>query len=288
MTACHAFGMAGLWTASTLNGPSSGANFDGGYGNRTGWGSGASIDQIVARAHGSGMPYERAPDDPVQETPYRTVELGVQCLSPNSLNRMIYDGESSPIHPETSPRAAFNRLFAGVTPTGEAPATDQGAEQERTERKAIVDLLKNDLTRIRRPRLQPYPALVARTHQRSPHHVPRRAGSTPGAPEIDAWYSEQIAYLLGRLDAVSEGDGTLLDNTLVVVGRELGSTAHRMERVPLVMAGGARGALKTGRYLDYDGQDHAKLLVSIAQLMGLETSSIGNRKPDSGPLSGLA
>ncbi|AUX35384.1 uncharacterized protein SOCE836_075750 [Sorangium cellulosum] len=105
--------------------------------------------------------------------------------------------------------------------------------------------------------------------------------------EIDAWYSEQIAYLLGRLDAVREGDGTLLDNTLVVVGRELGSTAHRMERVPFVMAGGAGGALKTGRYLGYDGADHAKLLVSIAQLMGLETSSIGNRKRDSGPLSGL-
>ncbi|WP_408022446.1 DUF1552 domain-containing protein [Sorangium sp. Soce836] len=119
----HAFGMAGLWTASTLNGPSSVANFDGGNGNRTGWGSGASIDQIIARAHGSGMPYERAPDDPVQETPYRTVELGVQCLNPNSLNRMIYAGENSPIHPETSPRAAFNRLFAGATSTGGAPTT---------------------------------------------------------------------------------------------------------------------------------------------------------------------
>lgn len=53
------------------------------------------------------------------------------------------------------------------------------------------------------------------------------------------------------------------------------------------MAGGARGALKTGRYLDHDGEDHAKLLVSIAQLMGLEINSIGNRERDSGPLSGL-
>ncbi|WP_437756798.1 hypothetical protein [Sorangium sp. So ce1389] len=87
---------------------------------------------------------------------------------------------------------------------------------------------------------------------------------------------------------MSEGDGTLPDDTLVVVGRELGSTAHRMERVPFVMAGGARGALKARRYLDHDGEDHAKLLVSIAQLMGLETNSVGNRKRDSGPLSGLA
>ncbi|HTN82579.1 MAG TPA: DUF1552 domain-containing protein [Sorangium sp.] len=364
----HAFGMAGLWTASTLNGPSSGANFDGGNGNRTGWGSGASIDQIIAGAHGSGMPYERAPDDPVQETPYRTVELGVQCLNPNSLNRMIYAGENSPIHPETNPRAAFNRLFAGVTPTGEAPTTDQGAEQERTERKAIVDLLKNDLTRIRRrvgkedynkldAHLEGLLAMERRLNQAAEPADPALSCEVPEEPaetrgrgseypteirsmmdiavaafscdvtrvmslqlsyafshilhawlghtsdhhtmshdgqdrrrelqEIDAWYSEQIAYLLGRLDSVSEGDGTLLDNTLVVVGRELGSTAHRMERVPFVMAGGARGALKGGRYLAHDGEDHAKLLVSIAQLMGLETNSIGNRKRDSGPLSGL-
>ena len=51
----------------------------------------------------------------------------------------------------------------------------------------------------------------------------------------------------GKLDSVNEGNGTLLDNTLVVWGRELGSTAHRMERVPFVIAGKAGGALRTGR-----------------------------------------
>src|SRR3954471_17793499 len=40
----HAFGMAGVWTGATLHPPSAGANFDGGNGNRTGWGSGPSID----------------------------------------------------------------------------------------------------------------------------------------------------------------------------------------------------------------------------------------------------
>jgi hypothetical protein len=52
----HAFGMAGLWTGSTLHGPSQGADFDGGNGNRTGWGSSASIDQIVAQASGANAP----------------------------------------------------------------------------------------------------------------------------------------------------------------------------------------------------------------------------------------
>src|SRR6188768_3154068 len=44
----HAHGMAGLWSAATLNDPGDGADFDGGNGHRTGWGSGPTIDQIVA------------------------------------------------------------------------------------------------------------------------------------------------------------------------------------------------------------------------------------------------
>ena len=105
---------------------------------------------------------------------------------------------------------------------------------------------------------------------------------------IDNWYAKQVAYLLGKLDAVNEGTGTLLDNTLVVWGRELGSTAHRMERVPFILAGKAGGALRTGRFLSYDKQEHAKLLVSVAQLMGLSTANtVGNRQTSAGPLAGL-
>ena len=104
---------------------------------------------------------------------------------------------------------------------------------------------------------------------------------------IDNWYAKQIAYLVGQLDAVNEGNGTLLDNTLIVMGRELGSTAHRMDRSPLLLIGKAGGALRTGRFLNYDKQEHVKLLVSICQLMGMSTTSIGDRVTNSGPLAGL-
>jgi hypothetical protein len=92
---------------------------------------------------------------------------------------------------------------------------------------------------------------------------------------------------LQRLDSVKEGNGTMLDNTLVVIGRELGNTSHNMARSPILMAGGARGALKTGRFLNFDGQEHVKLLVSIGRLMGLDINSFGNRVLDSGPLDGI-
>jgi len=59
----HAYGMAGIWTGATLSEPSAGADFDGGNGHRTGWGSGPSIDQIVAQAFGPNTPYQSAPTD---------------------------------------------------------------------------------------------------------------------------------------------------------------------------------------------------------------------------------
>jgi hypothetical protein len=105
--------------------------------------------------------------------------------------------------------------------------------------------------------------------------------------KIDQWYATQLLDLLQKLDSVPEGNGTLLDNTLVVCGRELGSTAHRMERAPFILAGGSALGLANGRWLDFDGQEHVKLLVSIARLMGMDINTFGNREVDSGPLTGI-
>ena len=124
----------------------------------------------------------------------------------------------------------------------------------------------------------------------SAHHTMSHdgAGSAHRAPGHRQLVREAGRLPAGKLDAVNEGNGTLLDNTLVVWGRELGSTAHRMERVPFMLAGKAGGALRTGRFLNYDKQEHAKLLVSVAQLMGLSTvNTVGNRQTSAGPLAGL-
>ena len=45
---------------------------------------------------------------------------------------------------------------------------------------------------------------------------------------VKRWYSTQVATLLTKMDAIKEGTGSLLDNTLIVWGRELGTTSHRM------------------------------------------------------------
>jgi hypothetical protein len=362
----HAYGMAGLWSGATLHDPGAGADFDGGNGHRTGWGSAATVDQIVAQAFGPSSPYARSPTDAMQETPYRSVALGVQCGQPTSINRMTYTGDNQPIHPEVSPKAAFDRLFKGISTTG-MPTEDPAAAQTRTEQQALLNVLKHDLGRIRTrvgateyqkidqhltglasierriadstPRVATagctvptapttltsnnanYPGQITQmmdivahalacdvtrvatlqmsygfsnvTHtwlgHTSAHHTMSHDGEDRRSElqAIDTWYATQIAYLVKQLDSVVEGNGTLLDNTLIVWGRELGSTAHRMERVPLMLIGKAAGALKTQRNLNFDKQDHVKLLVSVAQLMGVPITSLGDRKPNSGPLAGL-
>lgn len=107
--------------------------------------------------------------------------------------------------------------------------------------------------------------------------------------EVNTWYSQQLLYLLDKLAAVPEGDGTMLDNTLVVWGNELSrGNSHGNHPVPFVFAGGAGGSLETGRYLDFGDTPHNRMLVSICHAMGLtDTQTFGDNDPGSGGLDGV-
>lgn len=101
------------------------------------------------------------------------------------------------------------------------------------------------------------------------------------------WYSQQFNYLLERLDAVPEGDGTLLDNTVVLWVNELSrGNSHSLNDIPFVLAGGG-GGLRGGRYLRYENTPHNNLLVSICHLLGVPVNSFGAAEYCTGPLTGL-
>ncbi|MEM1029081.1 MAG: DUF1552 domain-containing protein [Myxococcota bacterium] len=100
-------------------------------------------------------------------------------------------------------------------------------------------------------------------------------------------FSEQFAYLLEQLKARPEGDGTMLDHTLVVWGTGLGHGDHDLSLpCPWIFAG---GGLKGGRLLNKGGSvDHHRLLVSVCHLMGLENvSSFGDNDRGTGPYAEL-
>ena len=103
---------------------------------------------------------------------------------------------------------------------------------------------------------------------------------------INAWIaSEVFAKLLAKLDVPEMGGSTYLDNSLVYWGNELGFN-HIAYSVPCILAGGAGGFIKPGRYIDYidwDGRayfsqengnvikgiPHNQFLVTALQAMGL-------------------
>lgn len=107
--------------------------------------------------------------------------------------------------------------------------------------------------------------------------------------KIYTWYAEMFGKFLGKLEATPEGDGSMLDNSLVVWGSELGKgNSHSFEKMPFVVAGGAAGKLETGRFLQFNGVEHNRLLVSLAQLMGVEAmDKFGSTDTKSGNLTGF-
>jgi hypothetical protein len=120
--------------------------------------------------------------------------------------------------------------------------------------------------------------------------------SHSGASDLDAktqltkrqaWHASLIARLFDRLASVTEGDGTVLDNTLLFWGNEVSlGTTHSHDNMPFLVAGGG-WAFRTGRYLQYQGNSHADLLVSLLNAMGVADTTIGDAAFCTGPLPGL-
>jgi hypothetical protein len=57
--------------------------------------------------------------------------------------------------------------------------------------------------------------------------------------------------------------------------------------MPFVLLGGGRGAIETGRFLQFPGENHCRLLVSLANAMGLDVAEFGGFDDGSGPLPGV-
>ncbi|MEQ9409909.1 MAG: DUF1552 domain-containing protein [Fuerstiella sp.] len=106
--------------------------------------------------------------------------------------------------------------------------------------------------------------------------------------KINTWYCEQLAYLTKRLAETPEpnGEGSLLDNTLILWGNELGQgNNHTLNNIPFVMVGNGLD-FNMGRSLKFPMVPHNRLLMSIAHGFGHHIETFG--KPEfcsDGPLS---
>jgi len=107
---------------------------------------------------------------------------------------------------------------------------------------------------------------------------------------IRHWYGEQFAYLLNKLDSVPEGEGTMLDNTVVLFTSEISrGNTHSHYDMPVILAGSGGGYFKTGQYLNFDGdRPHNDLLIALANAMGHGITTFGEPEYVKGALPGLA
>lgn len=104
----------------------------------------------------------------------------------------------------------------------------------------------------------------------------------------ERWHAEMLAAFLQRLADTPEGDGTLLDNTLVLWGTDVSvGNTHALTNLPYLMIGSAGGYFRTGRYLEYMSASNSDLLVSVLNAMGVEATTFGHPDFVTGPLSGL-
>lgn len=111
------------------------------------------------------------------------------------------------------------------------------------------------------------------------HGLAHGANKAKGGEELGEWdkfLSEQLAYFLGRLRDTAEGDGNLLDHTIVLYGSS-NSNTHRNENYPLLVAGGDRLGLRHGEFHQLSKDiPLSNLHLSLSQRLGLPLKSFSD------------
>jgi hypothetical protein len=117
---------------------------------------------------------------------------------------------------------------------------------------------------------------------REGHHGASHNDLSDGYERISRFHLSQLAYLAGRLDAMKEGEGTVLDSSCVVFLSNMWSGwKHDNMKLPVVTAGSLGGTLKTGRALEYlyAGDENRKLCslyLSLMDRMGTRLDRFGD------------
>jgi hypothetical protein len=125
---------------------------------------------------------------------------------------------------------------------------------------------------------RPYPmANVAEGHHDLSHHR-NDPEKLKKLAIINRYHMMQYAYLLGKLKSVKEGDGTLLDNCMILYGSGLSDgNSHTPENVPMIMAGHGGGRIAAGQHIHLDELTPlTNLYRSVLDVMGVPTEKIGD------------
>jgi hypothetical protein len=155
-----------------------------------------------------------------------------------------------------------------------------------TRARVMLDLLtlafQSDSTRIATllfsyPYGASYPELgFSENHHGLSHHE-NNADKMEKFLKVNVLQAEQFAYVLGRMRALHEGDGTLLDNTMLVYGSGMGDgSAHDSVDLPILLGGRGGGTIRSGRHLPAPKQRLANLHLALVNRLGVKAESWGD------------
>lgn len=147
-----------------------------------GWAAGISIDQHIAKTLNA-------------NTPFRTLELGVQVVDAEVRGRLSYLGASQPLPPLESPYDAFDRVFSGVQPPTSTP--DPALERLRAQRRSVLELVREELADAR-TRASAADRLKLDAHTEAIRDIERRLVTVP--PDMGGNARCQAPVMGTRLD----------------------------------------------------------------------------------------
>ncbi|HEY1336168.1 MAG TPA: DUF1552 domain-containing protein [Bryobacteraceae bacterium] len=145
--------------------------------------------------------------------------------------------------------------------------------------------LQADLTRVwtfmmaREASSMTFPHLnISMGHHEISHHN-FEADKLDALAKINVNQSELFGYFLSKLDALKEGNSTLLDHSLIMYGSDLSvPTVHSQHDLPIIVAGGAAGRMAGGRYIVYPGDTTplTNLYLTMLDKVGIPTEKLGD------------
>lgn len=133
-----------------------------------------------------------------------------------------------------------------------------------------------------------YPNIgVSGQHHATSHHGNNQE-QIDNTAKIDAYHVELLSYYIDKLEATPDGDGSLLDNVILLYGGGLGEpNEHAVIDLPNLVIGGGAGRIKGGQHLAYPIDDYvpeANLLISLLGKVGVPIEQLGD---GTGELDGL-
>ena len=118
---------------------------------------------------------------------------------------------------------------------------------------------------------------IPEPHHPLTHHRGNK-DSIEKVTQINTFHVQQFAYFLGKLKSTKEGDGNLLDHSMVVYGSGIADgSQHTHENLPILIAGRGNGALRPGRFLQYPkGTPTTNLWLTLLDRMDVHPESVGD------------